>query len=109
MGNCESYDECINENRETLRHPMDTKSLYKNRVYDNQTANRRCYEANPIDIVEGFGRSDFSLNMLLKWGIIIAIVYLVVMMVTKSEGGFSLPKLMGGTESLSDLSFLQSE
>ena len=107
MGNCESYDAHVSGTRNTLRHPMDTRSLYRHRIYDNQTANRRSYESHPIEIVEGFGSSDLSLNTLLKWGIILVVIYLIFMMLTKSNGG--LPNLMGGTESLSDLSFLNSE
>ncbi len=110
---------------------MDTTSLYRDRIYDNQTVNRRCYESNPVDIVEGFdGGSGLSLNKLLRWGIILLVVYLVVMMVVDSKklgsfdfgsrgydlGNYSATSpptglgnfdLRGGmTESLSDLSFL---
>lgn len=120
MANCETYDSCIAQNRDQLRHPMDTRSLYKNRIYDNQTANKRCYEAHPVDIVEGFGNTGLSLNKLLRWAIIGLLVYLVVMMFVESRGASSAPTfgpaftatspMQGGvSESLSDLSFLRTE
>jgi len=126
MANCETYDSCIAQNRDQLRHPMDTRSLYRNRIYDNQTANKRCYEGNPINIVEGFGAGGLSLNKLLRWGIVILLVYLVVMMFVDARGttttGFGQPTfgamtqtspmegMVGGlSESLSDLSFLRTE
>lgn len=77
MGNCESYDTCINKERENLKHPIDHKSLYANRIVDNQTANRRCYETNPIEIIEGFGSKQQIMNVL-KWVMIAIIVFVVI-------------------------------
>lgn len=83
--NCGGYDNCISDKRQTLSHPVDTKSLYANRIYDNQTANRRCYNYNPIDIIEGFGLGNLDMKTLLKWGILFLIVCAILMMVM--DGG----------------------
>ncbi len=72
--NCNNYDTCKQEKKSTLRRAADDMSLYGRRIYDNQTANRRCYETNPINIVEGFG---LSFNTLFKWVVIILVIYLV--------------------------------
>jgi hypothetical protein len=76
---------CISDKRQTLSHPVDTKSLYANRVYDNQTANRRCYNYNPVDIIEGFGLGNMDMKAILKWGILFLIVCAILMMVM--DGG----------------------
>ncbi len=107
MSNCDNYDDCIRTTRRTLKHPIDRNSLYRNRIYDNQTARRRCFELSPINILEGFGGGGLTVNNLLKWAIILLIVYLVYMAFTKSDAGKAIMK--GGSESLSDLSFLKTE
>ena len=73
--NCDAWGNCLKREMTNMRYPMATPSLYKNRFYDNQTAKSRCYERNPIDIVEGFGA--MSLNNLLMWVVIILVVYLL--------------------------------
>ena len=78
MGSNQSYDTCIREKREQLKYPTDDKSLYTNRIYDNQTANRLCYEQNPIDIVEGFGPGGITLEQILRFAILAIIIYFVV-------------------------------
>ena len=79
---CGNYDNCIDKKRCDLRHPVDKRSLYSGRIYDNQTANRRCYENNPIEIVEGFGcPSKDLIKLILKWTIIGLIVYVVGTMI----------------------------
>lgn len=76
MGNCESYDACIQRERKNMRYPVDTQSLYAKRIVDNQTANRRCYQRNPIHIVEGFGNKNVM--EILKWIILLVIIYFTV-------------------------------
>lgn len=79
---CAEYNMCIYAQRAELRYPIDEKSLYANRIYDNQTANRRCYERNPINIIEGFG-SGSLVNNLIRLAIFIAIVYVVYMVIRR--------------------------
>lgn len=87
--NCNNYDKCIENERSTLKYPLDTQSLYGGRAYDNQTANRRCYERNPIEILEGFGcPSRNTIKTILKWTIILLIIYVIysiIMDIQKKE------------------------
>lgn len=80
---CNSYENCINKERENLRYPIDKESLYMDRIYDNQTANRRCYEKNPIEIVEGFG-FPVTLESFLKMLVIILLIVLFVILAKDS-------------------------
>jgi hypothetical protein len=61
-----SFDQCVRDKQDQMAYPIDDESLYAQRLYDYQTANRRCYEKNPINI-EGFGSSRdwFSIIILL--------------------------------------------
>lgn len=72
---CNSYDECGYRERDTLKYPIDSRSLYANRIYDNQTLNRRCYQKNPIEIIEGFGLS-FTWDQLIKFIIVVLLIIL---------------------------------
>jgi hypothetical protein len=76
MGNCDSYDTCIQEERQNMRHPIDHQSLYANRITDNQTANKKCYMENPIHIIEGFGNKEQLMNIL-KYVVIAIVAYIV--------------------------------
>ena len=109
MNNCKDYDDCVNNTMCALRRaPVDEESLYADAIYDTELARRRCYEKSPINIMEGFGNSKLTFNMVLRLVILLLIVYLVYMMITDSKIGNS--GLGGGwSESLSDLSFLKSE
>lgn len=78
MGSNQSYEQCIREKRKNLRYPIDSKSLYGNRIYDNQTANRLCYEKNPVPIVEGFGTGGMDLESLMKYAILGIIIFIVI-------------------------------
>jgi hypothetical protein len=71
-------DKCRREEKKNLAHPIDGQSLYANRIVDNQTANKRCYEKNQnVNIVEGFGFS--SVWSALVWiAIIIAIIFVAL-------------------------------
>ena len=83
-----NFNNCVDREMENMRYPMDARSLYAKRIYDQQTANSRCYAENPINIVEGFGMSRFSLVTLLKWTIIVLIliaIYLCVKDYVKEE------------------------
>lgn len=113
MGNCENYDSCIQKRRDDLKHPIDARSLYAKRIYDNQTANRLCYNENPVEIIEGFG-GGFTLNNLLRWAIIIVVIYLITMVAMKLLGNktfkLNLGNMDGGSTSysLANLSFLNT-
>jgi len=75
MRNCDSYNSCKVQEKENMRYPNDQRSLYVNRIVDNQTANRRCYERNPINIVEGFGNFDTdNLMQMLQWVVFIILI-----------------------------------
>ena len=95
---CKNYNNCIDKKRGNLKHPIDKRSLYSRRVYDNQTANRRCYENNPIEIVEGFScPSKDLIKLILKWVIIGLIIYLVGTMIM----GMRKEQVSLGVESVS--------
>lgn len=80
---CNSYESCNNKERENLRFPMDSESLYMQRIYDNQTANSRCYAKNPIEITEGFG-SMFTWEMILKILVVILLIALFIILAKDS-------------------------
>jgi len=74
---CQGYNKCIRGMRKQLRYPIDYKSLYANRIYDNQTANNKCYQNFPINIIEGFGfNKDFFKNIS-NWILVIIIVCII--------------------------------
>lgn len=73
---CSSYDDCRKRENKTLEYPMDVNSLYSNRFYDLQNENTRCYQRNPVSIVEGFGRAGFG--QLLKLVLFVLLIILVV-------------------------------
>lgn len=52
----------------------DKNSLYNQRLYDQHENNVRCYEENPVEIVEKFDTS-FTKRNILKW--IIAIIIII--------------------------------
>lgn len=85
---CQNYDQCVHNTQETLKHPTDSQSLYATKIYDNQTANRRCYETTALshrpNIIEGF-RNGTLLQKLIRIAIFIAIIYVIYMVIT---GGF---------------------
>jgi len=67
-----------------LQFPLDVKSLYADRIYDNETARRRCYEKSPnLPFIEGF--DGLGLNMsfrhLFMWLCVLLLVVLVVMLI----------------------------
>lgn len=75
-----SFNNCRHEEKKRLAHPADPQSLYANKIIDNQTANRRCYEKNPnVNIVEGFGFS--SIWTILVWIVVIVVVFFIGMFV----------------------------
>jgi len=78
MSSCSNYNGCVDNSRQTLAYPIDQESLYADRIYDNQTTNRRCYEKKPINIVEGFGKR--RINRIIRWIIIIIILYILLTM-----------------------------
>lgn len=71
---CDSYNKCIKHEMDNMVYPMDSKSLYSDRIYDEQTARSRCYALGPIEIREGFGA---SWNTIIKLLIVILLIYLV--------------------------------
>jgi hypothetical protein len=134
---CNNYDGCRVQKKEQLIHTMDKQSLYRDRIMDNQTVNRRCYESNPVEIIEGFTINGWTLRELLKWVFVGLVIWTIVTMVSKplslysatspyntlanvTNAAFSatstdnvvntVQDLAGGvTESLSDLSFLRTD
>ena len=77
---CSGYNGCRKRENKILEYPMDVNSLYADRIYDDQTNNTRCYQRNPITILEGFGRSGFG--KLLKLALLVLVVVLVVTLVS---------------------------
>jgi hypothetical protein len=104
MNECKNYEDCIRNEREQLLYPIDRKSLYNHRIYDNQTANRRCYERDPFEIIEGFD-DGFSWDSLLKFVVIVLLVVIFCVLakdlfVTKeilSGGNLDSPSIIGLT------------
>lgn len=78
---CKNYDECLNKNMDR-RVPIDSESLYADRLYDNQYVRDRCYQENPINI-EGYGM--LSMRNLFVWGLILLVlVVLAYMLLNKN-------------------------
>ncbi len=85
---CESYNACANARKKQMRFPADRNSLYAQGLYDNQMADRSCYEKGPIDYVEGFnclGFRNLPWTTILKWIVGILLVVLIVMLVQNRE------------------------
>lgn len=78
---CNNYDACVNKEKEHMRYPIDSESLYFDRVHDNQTANTRCYRNHPIEFVEAFGYK-ISWERVLK---LIVVILLIVLFVTLAK------------------------
>lgn len=81
--NCNKFDRIVKREKEYMKYPMDLNSLYANRIYDNQTAYNRAYALQPIDIVEGFGSTYDLINTIIKWLIILLIIYIFVIFLAK--------------------------
>jgi len=92
--NCQNFDSCRSKEKETLQYPVDEKSLYADKIYDNQTANKRCYQKNPTNILEGFGFGcELSMDKIIKLTIV---VLLVIAFVFLARDVFTGPKQMVG-------------
>lgn len=86
---CKNYEECVNREMNDMEYPIDDPSLYMDRLYDQQTANRRCYEKNPINIVEGFGMgAPFTWDKIFK---IIVVILLIIVFISLVKD-FIIPK-----------------
>ena len=81
MNSCSNYDNLVTKTNKTLEYPIDQESLYDDRIYDKHTSNRRSYEKYTINIVEGFGK--MNINRILKWIIIVIILYVILTMLVQ--------------------------
>ena len=72
---CKTFENCYNDELNTMKYPVDTESLYANRYYDEQTGKARCYAKNPINIVEGFGMK-LTLTNIIKFAVVILLIFL---------------------------------
>ncbi len=54
----DKYDECVRVQNHLLsdKLPAEVNSLYHEKKYNTQTANRRCHERYPVQIKEGFSQ-----------------------------------------------------
>ena len=75
---CNNFQNCVNQEKQNMRYPIDTTSLYGRRYYDDHAAKTRCYARNPIDILEGFG-APFTLEKIIKWVLVLLLVILLIM------------------------------
>lgn len=75
---CNNYQNCVNRERQNMRYPIDSKSLYSGRFYDDHAAKTRCYARNPINILEGFG-GPMTWEKMLKWLLVVLLVVLLAM------------------------------
>ena len=71
---CNNWDKCKKNEMDEMTFPTDNESLYKEQIYDNQSANNKCYPTNPIKIIENFGNSQWS-----KWVIVSVIILLIIL------------------------------
>ena len=98
---CDAYGNCINQKKEQLRYPLDTTSLYANKIYDNQTANRRCYVNNPINIIEAFGA---TLGGVFRLIVVVLIVLLLLSLFTDFGKPKKIVQVGVGSPSIVELS-----
>ena len=75
---CNNFQNCVEQEKQNMRYPIDARSLYGDRFYDHHTAKTRCYARNPIDILEGFG-APMTLEKLIKWVLVGLLVVLLVL------------------------------
>jgi hypothetical protein len=115
MNSYSSNDTCLTnkKNDRNASFPVDSKSLYNDKIYDTQTAHRTCYESNPVQITEGFGTMKLSFHKLLRYAIYLVIAFIVFLMVNKvTDGavsgalGLDMGSNSDAIESLSEMSFL---
>jgi hypothetical protein len=74
---CANFDNCRTQEVNKMAFPTDDNSLYAQKIYDEQTAASKCYNAQPIvrpNIVEGF-----SLTQGFTWKKIITIVIIILL------------------------------
>lgn len=87
---CDEWNNCVDDRMEKMGYPVDNTALYKDKIYDQQIANGKCYEMNPIRIIESFSGSSWNF-----WIICIVVVLLIVLI------GFVMKDYMGGKENMS--------
>lgn len=86
---------------DSLEQPTNENSLYAERIYDEQTASRRCYEKNPItNILEGFSGGS-KWETVSKWLSIFLIVCLIIWCLTAIFAPSE--EINIGVDSISDL------
>lgn len=99
MSSCAINGACSRKEMDNMNYPTDMDSLYANKNYDRQTAQRRCYEKSPFNIIEGFCSGSFW-NRLIKL-IILALFILLLIILVKD---FVMPKetVSLGTKTVSE-------
>lgn len=97
---CGPFDNCVCKMSNQMRYPVDKKSLYANKIYDNQIANQWCYDQNPINI-EGFG-CGFDWSKILQVVVVICLVILAFGLVKDWTAKSAAPVLTGGFDLSSD-------
>jgi hypothetical protein len=91
---CANMNDCRTNMLKQLEHPVDEESLYSEKIYDEETANRRCYERNQLaNILEGFGLTvpEITVENILRWAILLLVVYLLVTLAMRI---FNPPKIV---------------
>lgn len=71
---CDNWDNCVDDEMKDMAYPTDRTSLYRNKIYDSQIASGRCYEMNPIRIMENFDTGSWSF-----WIVCLVILLLIVL------------------------------
>jgi hypothetical protein len=98
---CTDFNKCKQEMMDQLEKPINENSLYADRIYDEQTASRRCYEKNPItNILEGFSGGS-KWETVSKWSSIFLIVCLIIWCLTAIFAPSE--EINIGVDSISDL------
>jgi len=99
---CMKYNTCVKNLVKQMQVPTDTTALYADRLYDTQTAGRRCYEQGPVtNFVEGFGfGGNMNMGTILKWVLIAAVIYLLYSLFRESQSEvvrINVPTVTEGT------------
>lgn len=71
---CQDYESCLYKEKENAYFPTDKESLYAEKYYDDQTAEKKCYNENRISLLEGFGCS-------VSWGKVLKLVIIILLVI----------------------------
>lgn len=94
--NYKNYNTCIDQLNKDLEYPTDKNSLFAQKIYDKQTAARRCNEKYPIKIIEGFDSNSLNIKSIIGCLVLILLIYLIFLVFV----GFTTDTIHLGIESI---------